>query len=68
MSIELKAYLIAKGKVVRKQLEELSDEQLAMWADKLFDEGFETPGEHIQRVSGEFKAEIPPFSGVGYGI
>jgi len=59
--IDVDGYLSDKGKRVRKQIDSLSSEQLALWADKLYSDGFETPGEHIERCAQEFKDDVSPF-------
>jgi hypothetical protein len=60
-SINLGGYLHDKGKLVRKQLESLSNEQLALWSDSLYSEGYETPAGHVERKADEFKSNITPF-------
>ena len=61
MTKELELYFKAIGGSVRKQIEALSDEELALWSDKLFQDGFENPSEHVKRAIVGVKPDVQPF-------
>ena len=61
MTKELELYFKAIGGSVRAHIDALSDEELALWSDKLFLDGFENPSGHIKRVIIGVKPAVQPF-------
>lgn len=59
--IDIDSYLSDKGRKVRAQLEHLSNEQLALWADSIYCSSFETPVQHIEKAADDFKRDVTPF-------